>query len=883
MIMRKIFAYILVLTGLTLFASCQKEMVSQTEGGEEIAVTYSVAVTGQPDTKASGGIAVDRLYWAAYQTADEKPSSETDMSSAKLLSCGNCAITGPQAQASVKLIKDQNYVVIFWAQNQVGHYVVPEDGDLRVIRMNTSEDAIKANDHSREAFYGVDFVVSASAGRKPSIELKRPVAQINVATLKDGFQIGDKMLNVTGSSFTVNALPTAFNPVNAALTEPADITFAAAGVKDQNGDYISFESSANEYVQLAMNYVFASPDQPANYDVSVTILAEDGSGIVLDVPNVPVKANYRTNIIGNLLTANTTYSINFETDFLPAPQPNIEFIADGVSKEGDVYYIGSADGLRWLANTVNNMTADTRASDIAPFAGKTVMLVNDIDLSGSEWTPIGNSWTNAFCGTFDGNGKTISGMTINNATANGHASLFGTIRSAQIRNLIISDANVNCTATSGEAHFFGAGLVSVAYVASRITGVTVTDSNISGNNKVGGLVGYNNENGFIAEDCHVVNTTVVTNNTQDGGSVGGLIGMASGIADINNPGNISLSFKNCTVEDCTINAINSANSGKRANGKFIGSYYVVDAGWALNIENCRADATLTEAPTTTYKSGLGMVGGVRNDNGITDYELNIDGVQYRPNKVMLYKGNSWTEYDALYNALAAAEPGSIISIANDYAVADEYIAISNKNLTICAAPESDVTITGRFYITETSHLVLNNINLKWNGLQYYPIELHSLSVDSKVALHGCHIYAEQGSNLGALINIRDEYKGVLEVTDCTLENRNANEGLGIRGCLSGNSAEISKINGNTFINCGVELSGVQTYQNLEFKNNSVGGVMKINAPNAGYTLKNIWIEGNTFNDQLDDCLKPEAKFENVYYRGNDKPLPDALVGKFITE
>lgn len=882
--MRKIFTYILVFTGLAVFASCQKEMVSQTEGGEEIAVTYSVAVSGQPDTKASGGIAADRLYWAAYQTADENPSSDTDMSSAKLLSCGNCAVTGPQVQASVKLIKDQNYVVIFWAQNQAGHYIVPEDGDLRVIRMNTSAEAIKANDHSREAFYGVDFVVSASAGKNPSIELKRPVAQINVATLKDGFQIGDKTLNVTHSSFTVNALPTAFNPVTAALAEPKDITFAAADVlKDQNDHYISFESSGNEYVHLAMNYVFASPAQSTNYDVSVTILAEDASDIVLDVPNVPVKANYRTNIIGNLLTANTTYSINFETDFLPAPQPTIEFIADGVSKEGDVYYIGSAAGLRWLANTVNNMTSDTRASDIAPFAGKTVMLVNDIDLSGSEWTPIGNSWTNAFCGTFDGNGKTISGMTIKCATANGHASLFGTIRSAQIRNLTILNAYVTCTATTGEEHFFGAGLVSVAYVASTITGVTVTDSYISGNNKVGGLVGYNNENGFIAEDCHVIRTKVETKNTEDGGSVGGFIGMASGIADINNTGNIALTFKNCTVEECTINAINSANAGKRANGKFIGSYYVVDAGWALNIENCRAEATLTDATTTTYASGLGdMVGGVRNDNGITDYVLNIDGVQYRPNKVMLYKGNSWTEYDALYNALSDAESGSIISIANDYTVSDKQITISAKNLTICAVPGSDVTITGRFYITGTSHLELNNINLKWNGESDYPIELHNLSADSRVALHGCHIYADPYADLGALIYISDTYTGVLEVVDCTLDN--ANDGLGISGCLSGNSAEMSKINGNIFKNCGVHLSGVQTYQNLEFKNNSVDGVMKIDAQTNAHSLKNIWIENNTLEKPLDtDCLKPEAIFENCYYKGNTLTLPDALNGKFIIE
>ena len=53
----------------------------------------------------------------------------------------------------------------------------------------------------------------------------------------------------------------------------------------------------------------------------------------------------------------------------------------------------------------------------AQYVGKeysdyTIKLTADIDLSGVEWKPIGLTFGKAFCGTFDGNGKTISGLKI---------------------------------------------------------------------------------------------------------------------------------------------------------------------------------------------------------------------------------------------------------------------------------------------------------------------------------------------------------------------------------------------------------------------------------------------------------------------------------------
>ena len=49
----------------------------------------------------------------------------------------------------------------------------------------------------------------------------------------------------------------------------------------------------------------------------------------------------------------------------------------------------------------------------------TLKLMSDINLANEEWKPIGMTLSKAFCGTFDGNGKTISGLKITGWESNG--------------------------------------------------------------------------------------------------------------------------------------------------------------------------------------------------------------------------------------------------------------------------------------------------------------------------------------------------------------------------------------------------------------------------------------------------------------------------------
>ena len=146
-------------------------------------------------------------------------------------------------------------------------------------------------------------------------------------------------------------------------------------------------------------------------------------------------------------------------------------------------------------------------------------LLADLDLSATgtaynPWTPIGTTST----ATFDGNGRTITGLTVNVA---GHAGLFSGLGSGGvIRNLGLVNPDVRSTAPDGEglvgplAAIIGPGGVAAT---SYVSGGTTTLAN---NTAIGGgLVGRNL--GFIR---YSYSTATVDANNRNGHFMGGLVG-----------------------------------------------------------------------------------------------------------------------------------------------------------------------------------------------------------------------------------------------------------------------------------------------------------------------------------------------------------------------
>jgi len=149
---------------------------------------------------------------------------------------------------------------------------------------------------------------------------------------------------------------------------------------------------------------------------------------------------------GELVTSATVNGgvVSYEVSHLC--EISISAAEELTANESGVYEIGTAKQLLNFAQEVNKGTGT--------FDGKTVVLTNNIDLSGYAWTPIGagevdGKWI-GFNGSFDGQGYTISNLNITKGGGwNGLFGLIGrgttgiseTVTNVTVKNVVIDGAN----------------------------------------------------------------------------------------------------------------------------------------------------------------------------------------------------------------------------------------------------------------------------------------------------------------------------------------------------------------------------------------------------------------------------------------------------------
>src|SRR5574344_525729 len=216
--------------------------------------------------------------------------------------------------------------------------------------------------------------------------------------------------------------------------------------------------------------------------------------------------------------------------------------------DGKTYYqISTAVQMKWLSYYVNASSAH---------AATNAQLINNIDLSSvcsataGDWTPIGNSYTISYKGTFDGNGKAISNLYIANATTDNQG-LFGYARNNVIKNLSVS-GNITSTATD-------VGLLT-GYSNSGPIIHCISSGSASGSMYVGGIAGSNEYGGSITQ-C--VNKAELSSTS---GIIGGITANCNG----------------SSVTDClNEGTVKAGNNGYKNTAGIVGS--AIDGG---TIKNC---------------------------------------------------------------------------------------------------------------------------------------------------------------------------------------------------------------------------------------------------------------------------------------------------------
>lgn len=285
----------LAAAALTLLAvSCNKEQVAEVPDGQLVDVTFTAALPGEMATKAIGdGQTAKTLYVSVYENDDAKTKLDLDKTA---------TFTDLKTQVTFSLVKGKTYNFVFWAQAAEG---APYDvTDLKNIKI--SYEGAEANDEKRDAFYATRKELKVNGALTETIKLYRPFAQVNFGTADYDAAVAAGVEPVK-SVFTATDVATIFDTFEAEGKEAKDVvTFTESALPGE-----TLVTKAGDYKWMTMNYILPMGKQDAKHISNVTaeFIPETGITVKASSPQTPVQNNYRTNILGNLLTSQVIFNI----------------------------------------------------------------------------------------------------------------------------------------------------------------------------------------------------------------------------------------------------------------------------------------------------------------------------------------------------------------------------------------------------------------------------------------------------------------------------------------------------------------------------------------------------------------------------------------------
>lgn len=318
---KKLFLGMFAAAGMLFATSCSNDELDVVQSGNEAQVTFSLAAEGGIATRAiSDGTGAKKLVYAVYNASGEliETIANTDVNGQIV---DNSAFdNGLTENVTITLAKGQQYTVAFWAQNP--NCTAYTTTDLKNV---TIDYAGLNNDETRDAFFKAEtFTVTGNT--EIDVVLKRPFAQINVGVYQTDWDAAKaSRIEIEKSKVTIENAATSINlltgevggeqtveygfdiiPAQFATPETLDVDLDKDGTKEN-------------YVYLSMSYILAN-DETTGYaktaleDLDFTFAPISGNNINFSegLNAVPVQRNWRTNIIGKILTGDVTFNITID-------------------------------------------------------------------------------------------------------------------------------------------------------------------------------------------------------------------------------------------------------------------------------------------------------------------------------------------------------------------------------------------------------------------------------------------------------------------------------------------------------------------------------------------------------------------------------------------
>ena len=546
--MKKIIIPAISLAALLLTGACSIDERTSGDNGNEAMLTLNMGLDGAVQTRAIGdGSGANYLIYAVFDE-EGKPIEGLDQVSKE--------VTFPTTE-TITLAKGQTYKIAFWAQNKAcTAYKVSNE-----MVVNIDYEGAKSNDETRDAFFKtVEVTVTGDA--ELDVELTRPFAQLNVGIYESDWTAGkDAGIVISTSMAVVKQAASTLNLLDGTVADPKDVTFDFANIPtddlsvDLNGD-----GTAETFKYLSMNYILPFDETTGESsttlnDLEFTFRPLAGNDITLTkgLDAVPVQRNWRTNIVGRILSGDLSLNISIDPGFN-----------------------GDNNNEIWDGNTTNepeSTETEWIVSSAAEWAylkqygtqGKNIKLDADINFFGNEVKGIG------FSGTFDGQGYKMFNMTLLPGGSDYSNGLFqGDASSGDITVQNLTIENVTAASSNPEHGYVGAIFGDVQNGNLTLENVHVKNVDLRGVQSVGGLVGFVASGKTVNINNCSVDGSKLSNYAveNESGYVAGLVGRPVGTVNVTNS----------TVTNTTIDAYYAALRGEASIQPVVGDNTELTAG-----------------------------------------------------------------------------------------------------------------------------------------------------------------------------------------------------------------------------------------------------------------------------------------------------------------
>lgn len=362
-----------------------------------------------------------------------------------------------------------------------------------------------------------------------------------------------------------------------------------------------------------------APQTETNYQYGVSMRSPYYNKLILknhtkfretQTPRLPHVVDFNTNAWRNEVLADGSVNLDgcaVGATVLPSNKwSGHSYASVGTVADDGKIYIGDPDVLAsFIQGGANGKGAE-------------VVLVRDLDM-GSHNITLSTSFKSISNCTFNGNNHTIANYTLSNKQ---YAGLLPNAISVTVRNLTLKNANITAV-DDGKNNAYAGGFIGCAYGTNVVENCTLENSAVQGINKVGGIAGFQAENGISIRNCTVKGSVVkVDTENQEYGQCGGILGYIGSVAAANE---VSGNF----IIDTKVEAPANTNAGEehRKSSICVGTLHGV-AGQSLVIDmpfGYIQGSTFNGKPLdkTEY---MGLLGGVR----FTDAHpsLTINGTRY---------------------------------------------------------------------------------------------------------------------------------------------------------------------------------------------------------------------------------------------------------------